>query len=248
MQWLEGLEEDLDSRGGVGSVAALDWLGPELGIFRGEGIACKVVLGPLGAAVPVLLLQGLAAKDSSHLPEGMQGRAAGKIVGKASLDSGYDQLLQEEVQLGLQQQEACLFAAVQLLLKVGLLEETWATAGSRNNSARNSSSSSSSQADIIISYNRSKQPSRGSCSQNSSSSSCGSSNGPEMPAAVAVCDAALRGRLQKHKQQKDAPGLAGLKEVLQGILKMPAEGQLQVCAGRTHGTLMESSSVILSLC
>ena len=235
LQWLEGLEEDLNSREGVGGVAGVVWLGPAEGVFRDEGIACKVVPGPLGAALPVLLLQGLAAKDPSHLPERMRRDAAGRDADEASteceyFDSEYDQIMQEEVQLGLQQQEACLFAALQLLLKVRLLEETWAVADSRESFGSNSSSdSSSSQGDRSTSFSGSRQPCRRRGSQNSSSSSSGSSDAPEVPAA-----AASPGRLQQSKQQEEASGLAGLKEVLLGILNMPAEGQLQVCAGGSY--------------
>ena len=114
------------------------WLDKELGLV--------VVEGPLQAAVPDILLQGLKTADVTELPEELLAalREEYKPMGAKRkealhpLQAGQLRRLNAEVALAQQQRSACTFTALQLLLKAGLLEETWVVDEADSSSSWNS--------------------------------------------------------------------------------------------------------------
>jgi hypothetical protein len=277
-QWLEGNTAVLvDCRGAAGSGSCMECTSSEGGVFQCAGVACNVVPGPLGAAIPELLLQGLVAKEPSQLPDRIR-RAAAEDKYEVDTDSAYfepeyDQIMQEEVQLGVQQQQACMFAAVQLLLRAGLLAATWsgpALTSTPEHSSRSHNSTGPTSKSSCCCLVDSAAPLRGEASaslctqlkQSSSSIASGVLKGPCSATCVessssssglhnAPGSASLQSRLAmaSHKgeflqqEQQEIPRVSGFKEVLLGILKWSAEDQLQVQAGQVELAVYLSGSV-----
>ena len=105
------------------------WKWTGVGVLELEDDTCDVVLGPLGAAMPELLLKGLTAADSSQLPEVLKEVLKEKWEPqwwkRKRINPKMEQMVREEVLLGTEQLKSCELAALQLLLRAGLLEETW---------------------------------------------------------------------------------------------------------------------------
>jgi hypothetical protein len=125
------------------------------GYLDDVGMVCKVVRGPEGAAIPDVLLKGLSARGPDQLPREIRrflddgrGKDAGKRQAEFQdlmADHDLQALAWDDVEVAKQQSEACLLAVIQLLLRTGLLQETWALASyAESNSTASSSESSSS--------------------------------------------------------------------------------------------------------
>ena len=99
--------------------------------WDGTGFVQKmpVLQGPLGAAIPQLLLHGLSGADAEDLPHALTAalKQGPKSAG-AGLATQVDWLVEREVELGQEQQRACELAALQLLLHAGVVQGTWAVA------------------------------------------------------------------------------------------------------------------------
>ena len=88
-----------------------------------------VLRGPLGAAIPQVLLQGLLGADAKELPHALAtALEQGPQLAGAGLAAQVEGLISKEVELGQEQQRACELAALQLLLKAGAVKATWAAA------------------------------------------------------------------------------------------------------------------------
>jgi hypothetical protein len=104
--------------------------------WDGTGDLCNgkeklpVVRGPLGAALPQVLLLGLSgAEATADLPPALtKAIEMGHKHADAKLAVAVELLMRAEVELGKQQLQACELAAMQLLLQAGVVERTLATA------------------------------------------------------------------------------------------------------------------------
>ena len=243
-----------------------EWRGEE-SMLGGIGTECRVVEGPLGAAIPEVLLRGAAAKNSLTLPARIRQALLVKdwdnvadlsqLLGDEDDEQAFDLGVEEEIQLGQQQQGACMFTALQLMLKVGLLEETWVV------EAPGSSRDCNNRASRDGSRGRGKSSSGpGSVASSSSSSSnitqFGSSSGghgvgyeaerlivwpdedsdvwpgPSAAAAAAGPGAAAAGERGKEARavmdlgQQQQQKPVGLKGLLRQLFELPKDKQAQV--------------------
>jgi hypothetical protein len=114
----------------VGKQQEVKWEWTGVGVLSiDDGLQCDVVRGPLGAAIPQVLLRGLTVANSSQLPEVLKEMVEAKWEPqrwkRQEVDPCLQQLVHEEFHLGDAQLRGCEVAALQLLQHARLLQETW---------------------------------------------------------------------------------------------------------------------------
>jgi hypothetical protein len=230
--------------------------GGEEGVLSDIGMEFEVVKGPLGIAVPKVLVRGAASRNISNLPARIR-QAMSALDSDlptqclAEHERAFDLAIAEEVDLGQLQQGACMFTALQLLLKVGLVEETWVVAAQAALPGGNTMGVIGNQkedGDLISSSNSTRSsrayvaatanPGDRSLSNNSSmvtseSGSRGGRGGPmmkwpneeDLDCWPRTASAALPAGTASSQQQKQPVGFKGL--FLQ-LLELPVDQQAQV--------------------
>ena len=133
---------------------AVVWDEEGRGCLQGVGIRCSVVRGPLEAAIPDVLLKGIAARSDDDLPsELMVSLFEDWDVERDNWSSEMEEIFNvgdltalaaDDIGLAKKQMEASELAMLQLLLRTGLLQETWALAHPAESGSTASSSDSSS--------------------------------------------------------------------------------------------------------